>query len=99
MYHESDGLCPGGAGYIPEGVDPADHTPGGEQRFPAAPSPLYQVGAPRRKDGNYRFVLTEAFAGSKVSPEEVPSAQRANTLAAYAKATASGTAKDVDNKG
>ena len=100
MYHESDGLCPGGAGYIRKGSIQLTIRQGGEQRFPAAPSPCIQVGALQEEDRNYRFVLTEAFAGSKVSLEEVSSAQLANTLAAYAKDhKLSGTAKDVDKDG
>ena len=99
MYHESDGLCPGGAGYIPEGVDPADHTPGGNSGSRRLLHPV-SGGRPPGGRRNYRFVLTEAFAGSKVSLEEVSSAQLANTLAAYAKDhKLSGTAKDVDKDG
>ena len=91
MYHESDRLCPGGAGYIPEGVDPADHTPGGNSGSRRLLHPV---------SGGRPPVLTEAFAGSKVSLEEVSSAQLANTLAAYAKDhKLSGTAKDVDKDG
>ena len=57
----------------------------GGTAVPGGSFTLYQVGALQEEDGNYRFVLTEAFAGSKVSLEEVSSAQLANTLAAYAK--------------
>ena len=72
----------------------------GGTAVPGGSFTLYQVGALQEEDGNYRFVLTEAFAGSKVSLEEVSSAQLANTLAAYAKAhKLSGTAKDVDKDG
>ena len=72
----------------------------GGTAVPGGSFTLYQVGALQEEDGNYRFVLTEAFAGSKVSLEEVSSAQLANTLAAYAKDhKLSGTAKDVDKDG
>ncbi len=99
MYHESDHLCPGGTGYIPEGSIQLTIRQGGTA-VPGGSFTLYQVGALQEEDGNYRFVLTEAFAGSKVSLEEVSSAQLANTLAAYAKDhKLSGTAKDVDKDG
>ena len=72
----------------------------GGTAVPGGSFTLYQVGALQEEDGNYRFVLTEAFAGSKVSLEEVSSAQLANTLAAYAKDhKLAGTAKDVDKDG
>ena len=54
----------------------------GGTAVPGGSFTLYQVGALQEEDGNYRFVLTEAFAGSQVSLEVGSSAQLANTLGA-----------------
>ncbi len=61
---------------------------------------LYRVGAVQEEDGNYRFVLTSDFAGSKVSLEELQSAQLAKTLAGYAgKQGLTGITQEVDRQG
>ena len=44
----------------------------GGTAVPGGSFTLYQVGALQEEDGNYRFVLTEAFAGSKVSRRRFP---------------------------
>lgn len=45
---------------------------------------LYRVGAVSEEDGNYSFVLTEDFAGSHLSLEDISSDTLAEKLSAYA---------------
>lgn len=58
----------------------------GEKTVPGGTLTLYRVGAVHEDDGNYSFVLTDAFAGSGSSLEDIESAGLAKELADYAKA-------------
>ena len=61
---------------------------------------LYQVGDVVSDDGNYAFVLTEEFAASEESLEDVSSTVLAETLAAYAlEMSCEGITVDVEDDG
>lgn len=61
---------------------------------------LYQVGAAEEDDGNYRFVLTDDFADSKESLEDIQSAELAEALAQYAGSrSVKGTTKKIGDDG
>jgi hypothetical protein len=59
-------------------VDAGKDVPGGKLR-------LYRVATPARNDGNDFWVLTDAFAGSNVTLDDIGAADMASKLADYAK--------------
>lgn len=61
---------------------------------------LYKVGNVKEEDGNYSFVLTDDFADSHVSLENIQSDQLAKTLATFASdKKMTGTTKKIENDG
>ncbi len=61
---------------------------------------LYRVGDVTQDDGNYSFTLSEAFADSGVSLEDITAASLADTLAAYAEENAlEGSTVDISEDG
>lgn len=61
---------------------------------------LYRVGAVQELNGNYKFVLTNEFAGSEESLDDVESAQLAEKLNQYAKEhSLNGTTKEIGKDG
>lgn len=61
---------------------------------------LYRVGAVREEDGNYSFQLTDDFAGSDESLEDLQSVALAKKLAQYAKDyTIQGVTKEIGQNG
>lgn len=73
--------------------DDKSAVPGGELT-------LYRVGDIAEENGNYSYTLTEAFAGSGVTLDNLESAELAKKLADYAKANKlTGTVQKIDSKG
>lgn len=61
---------------------------------------VYRVGQVREDDGNYSFALTEEFAGSGLSLEDLQSAALPEALAAYAKEqNLTGETRQIDENG
>lgn len=58
----------------------------GEEPVGGGAIALYRVGEIQEDDGNYSFVLTDAFAGSGVTLDDIQSADVAKALADYAEA-------------
>lgn len=72
----------------------------GEKTVPGGTLTLYRVGVVSENDGNYDFVLTDEFAGSGLTLEDIHSAQLAGELADYAKAHGmSGTTQNIGTDG
>lgn len=71
-----------------------------EKTVPGGTLTFYKVGNVKEDDGNYSFALTDDFAGSHVSLEDISSDQLAKTLAAYADdAALTGTTEEIGNSG
>lgn len=99
--------------FVPSGIACAHEVPDASQlgtisavmtydgaAVPGGSLTLYRVGDVVSDDGNYGFALTEAFAGSEVSLDDVESAETAEALADYAEtAKPEGVTVTVDGEG
>ena len=69
----------------------------GDTYVPGGNLTLYKVGDIYENDGNYSFVLTDSFAGSGETLDDIQSAQLADDLASYAERNSiTGTNKEID---
>lgn len=69
----------------------------GDTYVPGGNLTLYKVGDIYENDGNYSFVLTDSFAGSGETLDDIQSAQLADDLARYAERNSiTGTNKEID---
>ena len=69
----------------------------GDTYVPGGNLTLYKVGDIYEDNGNYSFVLTDSFAGSGETLDDIQSAQLADDLARYAERNSiTGTNKEID---
>lgn len=72
----------------------------GEKAVPGGSLTLYQVGVVYEEDGDYSFILSDAFSGSDLSLEDIQSARLAKELADYAGSHGiSGVTKKIEKDG